>query len=392
LPPQDWKPSRPATKPCTKFLSRSYTRSNKTYRTTRTSQSESPDHPEQSGPFRHWKRPSPVSTRTIILNTKFQTTPPETDAGNAHQVFIPCPSQNYSSMTFRKSTTKIKSLETKWRRYSNRIHTCQTKFRRPIRHLRKNSRTTPLWPWFPRRWPPTCSSGTTTEIKDRTKRSNSPRGRNHFSKRRSESKSYIDKNKSESTNSKSESTNSKSENKDKNTRIFQDHQYYVTAKADEVKTMSKTKREVGIEIGKQLDNSRKYLTQAKPDLPFLPHLPLATTFTIHLLIFKDFLIFNFRCYFQPLSLRTSRVNPFGIQYENHNFTFKTSTANEATTPHSEVTICTQPLISITRLLLNTSNGKLISFLLSRNYTKKRVDAKFLETTIHGVLLLTPKAT
>jgi hypothetical protein len=140
--------------------------------------------------------------------------------------------------------------------------------------------------------------------------------------------------------------------------------------------MSKTKGEVGIEIGKQLDNGRKYLTLTKPDLPFLPHLPLATTFTIHLLIFKDFFIFHFHRYFQPLSLRTSGVNPFGIHYENHNFTFKTSTANEATTPHSEVAICTQPLISITRLLLNTSNGKLISFLLSRIIPRKESTQNF----------------
>jgi hypothetical protein len=197
-----------------------------------------------------------------------------------------------------------------------------------------------------------------------------PCGQNHFSKRRSESESYLNKNKSESTNS-------KSENKDKNTRIFQDHQLYVTAKADEVKTMSKTKRELKIEIKKQLDNGRKHLTLTKPDLPFLPHLPLATTFTIHLLIFNDFLFFHFHHYFhyfQPLSLGTSGITPVDIQYKNHNFTFKTSTANEATTPQSEVEIYTQPLIPITRLLLHPSNGNsLVSFSVELYPEKSRLE-------------------
>jgi hypothetical protein len=130
----------------------------------------------------------------------------------------------------------------------------------------------------------------------------------------------------------------------------------VTAKADEVETISKTKREVKITIGKQLENGRKFLTLTKPDLPFLLHLYIATAFTIHILILNDSLIFYFYHYFQPLSLRTSGITPFDIHYKNHNFPLKTSTANEATTPPSEVAICTQPLISITRLLLNTSNG------------------------------------
>jgi hypothetical protein len=147
-PLQDWKPSRPATKPCTKSWSRSYPRSNRTYETTRTSRSESPNHLGQSKPFRRWRRPSPVSNKTIIHNTKLQTTPPETDAGNAHQVFIPYPSQNYSNMTFKKSTTVTKSLETKWRKYSNRIQNCQTKFQKPIKHLQKNSKRPRYGPCF----------------------------------------------------------------------------------------------------------------------------------------------------------------------------------------------------------------------------------------------------
>ncbi len=283
-------------------------------------------------------------------NTKLQNTPPVTDAGSEPQVCTQWKSRNSSTTKSRTSTTKIKSWETKWRKCSNKIQTCLTKFRKPIGHLRKNSKRTPLWPWFPRRWPPTCSSGTTTVIKDCTKQPISPRGQNHFSKRRSESESYEDK---------SESTNSRSEDKHKYARTnktFQDHQHNVTAKADEVETISKTKRQIRITIGKQLENGRKFLTLTKPDLPFLLHLYLATAFTIHILIFNGSLFFHSHYYFQPLSLRTSGIAPFDIHYKNHNFILKTSTANEATTPHSEVAICTQPLILITRLLLNTSNG------------------------------------
>ncbi len=349
--PRDWPSSKPATRPFMNTWTKPWTESTKIYNGTQNWRTEFPDHPEPSEQYRHWKRQLQCLNKTNQnRNTKIRNMPPVTDVGSEPQGCTQWKSRNSSTTKSRTSTTKIKSWETKWRKCSNKIQTCRTKFRKPIRHLRKNSKRTPLWPWFPRRWPPTCSSGTTTEIKDHTEQPISPHGRNHFSKRRSESESYKNK---------SESTNSKSEDKDKNARTnetFQDHQHNVTAKADEVENMSKTKREVRITIGKQLENGRKFLTLTKPDLPFLLHPYLATAFTIHILIFNESLFFHFHHYFQPSSLRTSGIAPFDIHYKNHNFTFKTSTANEATTPHSEVAICIQPLISITRLLLNISNG------------------------------------
>jgi hypothetical protein len=206
LPPQGWHPSKLAMKNYTHIWNRPWPELIKTYNETRNSLNKSPGHPEQSRPFRHWKQSTPCSIETTrTQNTKFQTMPPETDAGDAYPVFTPRPSRTYSRMTSRNSTTKIRSLETKWRRSSNKIQTSRTKFPRPCRHLQKNSRRTPSWLWLPRRWPPTCSSSTTTGIKKIPKQRISPHGRNHFSKRRSESKSYINKSENKHSKSKSES-------------------------------------------------------------------------------------------------------------------------------------------------------------------------------------------
>jgi hypothetical protein len=442
-PPKGWLSSKPATMTFTTKLTKPWTESKQVCNGSQNWHTEFQDHPEQSNPFKHWTRPVLYSIDpNQNQNTSCQNTPPvaddagretqgpkETDlqepvqlprkkrppngsyetwphphfrsrqsphleqrctsqqgsnAGSEPQVCTQWKSRNSSTTKSRTSTTKIKSWETKWRRCSNKIQTCRTKFRKPIGHRQKNSERTPLWPWYPRRWPPTCSSDTTTEIKDQPI---SPRGRNHFSKRRSESESY--KNKSESTNSKSEnkdknaseseSYKNKSEDKDKNAKTnktFQDHPNNVTAKADKVETISEAKREVKITIGKQLKNGRKFLTLTKPDLPFLLHLYLATAFKNHILIFNGFLFFHFHHYFQPVSLRASGIAHFDIHCKNHNFTFKTPTANEATTPHSEVAICTQPLISITRLLLNTTNGNSLVPLLVENKLRKESTRNF----------------
>jgi hypothetical protein len=132
----------------------------------------------------------------------------ETKAGNAHQVCTRCPSWIYSNTTSRTITTTTGSLETKWRRSSNKIQTYRMKFPRPIRHCQKNSRRTPSWPWSQRRWPHTCFSSTTMGLDHTPAPKISPHGENPFSKRRSE-----DDDKSKSKDSKSES-----ESKSKNTK------------------------------------------------------------------------------------------------------------------------------------------------------------------------------
>jgi hypothetical protein len=128
------------------------------------------------------------------------------------------------------------------------------KFPMPIKHRQRNSRRTPSWPWSQRRWPRTCLSSTTTELKNPPTRKISPRGENPFSKRRSEddnkskSKDSQSKSKSESE-SESKDTKRKSESKDimtimtdsktKETKRFQHH---VTAKADKVVAIKRNKK------------------------------------------------------------------------------------------------------------------------------------------------------
>jgi hypothetical protein len=95
----------------------------------------------------------------------------------------------------------------------------------------------------------------------------------------------------------------------------------VTAKADEVETISKTKREVKITIGKQLENGRKFLTLTKPDLPFLLHLYIATAFTIHILILNDSLIF-FLSLLSTFKFKDLRDNPFRYSLQKSQLPFE----------------------------------------------------------------------
>jgi hypothetical protein len=121
---QDCNSFKPATKHFTHTWKKPWPGPSETCSTTKNSQNESPDHPEQSKPYRPWKLPSPSSPKTIQnQNTEFLNTPPETNAGDAHPVFTRYPSWTYSSMMSNKNITKIKSLETKSRRSSNKIQT-----------------------------------------------------------------------------------------------------------------------------------------------------------------------------------------------------------------------------------------------------------------------------
>ena len=122
--------------------------------------------------------------------TKIPNMPPETDVGDAPQVSILYPSQNYMNMMSKTNTTETESWEKKWHKSSNKIRNCRTKFLKNIGRRQRSSRKTPSWPWSPKPWPHTCSSNTTTEVKETLGRKISLCGGNHSSKRRSESKSY----------------------------------------------------------------------------------------------------------------------------------------------------------------------------------------------------------
>jgi hypothetical protein len=80
----------------------------------------------------------------------------------------------------------------------------------------------------------------------------------------------------------------------------------VTAEADEVKTISRTKNEIRIKKGKQLDKGRKHLTLTEPDLPLSFHLHLATAFTISILIFNYVLLHHFHHHFQTFNSKDLR--------------------------------------------------------------------------------------
>jgi hypothetical protein len=266
--------------------------SNTTYKRTRSSRSspkESQVRPELSKLFKHWNLPSQCSIEaTKSPNTKFQNTPPDTDIGDAHPVFTQYQSRTFSSMMYNKNTTKIKFWEMKLRRSSNEIRTYRTKWPKPIAHRQKNSERIPSWLWSPRRWPPTCSAGTAKTLKTFLRLPSSPPGRNHFSKRRSESKSYSES-KSESKhykNKDSENPKKQSENKDIQLKSENKIMTVTTnemAKADEVEKLTKTKNENQRGLGQRPDKI------AKPGLQISPHLPFATAFTIFILI----LIFNY---------------------------------------------------------------------------------------------------
>ncbi len=114
------------TKPCKPFYSPTYSATPTPKRPSFTNSStksalpnhEFPDHPKHSKRCKLWKQQSQGSTKTSQnQNTRFQNTPQVTDAGREPQVYMR--SQNYSTMKSKGSTTKIKSWETKWRKFSN---------------------------------------------------------------------------------------------------------------------------------------------------------------------------------------------------------------------------------------------------------------------------------
>jgi hypothetical protein len=221
--------------------------------------------------------------------------PQVTDAGSEPQVYIQWKSRNYSNTKSRTSTTKIKSLETKWRKFSNKTPTCQTKLPKNTKRHQKSSRKTQLWLWSRGRSPPICSLSTAAMEKLIPKQTISPHGENHFSKKRSESKSYSQykrlnsksgsksENRSESY-SRYERINLKSENKSENKDIkdvkvrneekITKTKAKMTAKVDEVKAIEKTLTEFTMEKVKQLD--KKIGSESPVTLP----LHFATTFNI----------------------------------------------------------------------------------------------------------------
>ncbi len=330
---QDWNSFRPAKRHYMHTWRKLWPGSSGTCNRTKNLQNKFPDHPEQSKPYRLWKQPSPCSPRTILnQNTKLQNTPPVTDVGNAPQVFTQFRSQSYLNTRSKRNTTKTKSWETKWHKSFTRTQIYWTKLPPNTKHHQKNSRRTPLWLWSPRPWPPIYSLSTATTEKPTRQQKISPRGENHFSKRRSESKSYSKyKSLNEGHRSKRRDKNSKSEskikskdikvrNKNKLVTFSTDVEAQVTTKADEVKTIRKTQTEFRIEMGKQIDK------RIGSDLPATLPLRFATTynisificicvtFTIFILIYNIFiLIFNpflsdpFDHHFQTFTLGNLRV-------------------------------------------------------------------------------------
>jgi hypothetical protein len=174
----------------------------------------------------------------------------------------------------KRSTTKIKSWETKWRKFSNKTPIYRTKLPKNTKPLRRSSKRTPLWLWSQRRYPPICSLDTAATEKPTLKQKTSP-GENLSSKRRSESESY---NHCKRLNSKSESEsrnenccqyekqNFKSENKIKNNKnkdlkavkmrseeALTKIKAKLTAKVNEVKAIEKTLTRSRIEGEKRLN-------------------------------------------------------------------------------------------------------------------------------------------
>jgi hypothetical protein len=139
----------------------------------------------------------------------------------------------------------------------------------------------------------------------------SPRGENHFSKRRSESESCSQQSESyhqyERITSKSDT---KSENKDVEVRneeklmtLLMNAKAKVTAKGDEVKAIEKTLVEFRVEKEKHLDKR----IEAESPVTLLPH--FATTFNISILIcihitFTIFILNNFISIFKSVASDT----------------------------------------------------------------------------------------
>ncbi len=143
-PQHIWELCKPTTKCYRHSWNEHWQELNRTSKRIRISQNEFPYHPEQSKPSKPWKRRLPSSDRTDLnQNTKCQTMPPETDAGNAHHRCTQCPSRTCPSMTSKTNTTGTRSWGTKWRKWSDKIPTWHKKFPVPMRHLRRSSKQTP---------------------------------------------------------------------------------------------------------------------------------------------------------------------------------------------------------------------------------------------------------
>jgi hypothetical protein len=323
LQQQDWNSFRPATRHYTHTWRKLWPGLSGTCNKTKNSQNKFPDHPEQSKPYRLWKQPSPCSPRTIQnQNTKLQNTPPVTDVGNAHQVFTQFRSQIYLNTTSKRDTTKTRSWETKWGKSFTRTQIYRTKLPQNTKHHQKKSKRTPLWLWSPRPCPPICSLSTATMENPTRQRKISPRGENHFSKRRSESENYskysgINKrHRSESNdkNSKSESKHKskdiKVKNENKLVTSSADAEAKMTAKVDEVTAIEKTQAEFRIEIGTPLDE------KVGPDLPVTLPLCFATTFNISVLTYIRVTFTTFISIFNIFILIT---NPFFSDLSDHHF-------------------------------------------------------------------------
>ncbi len=127
-PPKDWHSSRPATRPSPTSWMRPWTESTKMCDRTRNWRTKFPDHQEQSEPYRPWKPPSPCSNETNQnQNTKHQNMPQVTSVGSEPQECIQSKLRSYSTMKSNRNTTEMKSWEKKWRKFSNKTPTYQTK-------------------------------------------------------------------------------------------------------------------------------------------------------------------------------------------------------------------------------------------------------------------------
>jgi len=93
------------------------------------------------------------------------------------------PATRHYTHTWRKSWPKSSKT-------CNRTQTYRTKLPKNNKRHQRNSKRTPLWLWSPGLGPPICSLHAATTEKPTLERKISPRGDNHFSKRRSESESY----------------------------------------------------------------------------------------------------------------------------------------------------------------------------------------------------------
>jgi hypothetical protein len=178
------------TKPCRSFYSPTYSATPTPKRPSFTTSSaksalpnhELPDHQEQSTQYKLWKQQSQGSTKTSQnQSTKFQNTPQATDAGNEPQVYIQLKSPSYSTMKSKRNTTKIKSWETKWPKFSNKTPTSQTKSQKNTKPHRRNSRRIQLWLWSRGPSPPTCSLNTAKTVKKNQNQKICLHGKIHFS-------------------------------------------------------------------------------------------------------------------------------------------------------------------------------------------------------------------